>query len=346
MKLKTRTIALIVGLAPVAIVVGVIAYHVVARIAQSRGAPRTSAYTVGEVTLKRQPLERFLSYRGVLEGDPQVKVYPTAPGQFIANAVNEGDYVAANQVLATIDRAVVGQTYEPEPVRSPVAGLVTELFFMDRGAPVAITEPVAEVANTARFKVMLVVGEEDLSSIRKGMEAMIAASFDESIKLPAVVSEVTPVVDPDTFSGSVTVSAVNKESRFKIGMSVVVTIITSRGEAFVVPLAAVQTDAVSNFVFLDVNGTAKRVTVTEGFSDKGMIEISGDLEEGELVITDGAYKLFDGARVVIAGAPGPGAASASPSGGPTPSGKPAPSAGARTGPGAGQYRGPRTNMGP
>lgn len=347
---KTKKIILISGLAVAAVIVALIAYHVIARIVQSGGRPRATAYTVGQVSLEKRPIARSLAFRGVLEGDPQVKVYPTAPGQFIANAVNEGDFVQANQVLATIDRAVVGQTYEPEPVRSPVAGMVTELFFRDRGAPIAVSQPVAAVANTARFKVVLVIGEQDLSSIKKGMEATISASFNENISLPAVVSEVTPVVDPDTFSGSVTVTAVNKEPRLEIGMSMIVTIITSRGDAFMVPLAAVQTDAVSNFVFLNVNGAAKRVTVTEGFSTGDTMEISGDLKEGDAVITDGSYKLFDGARVVIAAGSGGAGASATETAGPSPTVSPAPASGPQAGKGGAQsggngYRGARPHDG-
>ncbi len=312
MKRATKTIVIISGCVLAAAVVVVIAVHVAARIGQARRGRPPAAYTVGETVLKKRPLERFLYFPGIIEGDPQVKVYPNAPGRFISNSVKEGDDVRAGQVIALIDRAVVGQTYAPEPVRSPIAGEVIALYFLDRGEPVAVANPVAEVADTSRFKVPLSVAREDLAAIKRGMEASIVSPDDANLKLSAVVSAVTPVVDFSTFSGTAVVTANGRGSGFSIGESVIVDVVTGRSPAFVVPLAAVQTDAVSSFVFLNVNGTAKRVTVTQGFSTDGEVEISGDLADGDRVITEGSYKLFDGARVVIAGAPSPAGSPSSP----------------------------------
>ena len=61
--------------------------------------------------------------------------------------------------------------------------------------------------------------------------------------------------------------------------------------------AAVQEDLDSSFVFVDDQGTARRVPVTRGFAKGGRVEITGDLNEGDVVATDGSFKLFEGAAI-------------------------------------------------
>jgi hypothetical protein len=315
MNKKARTIIIISALAVVLIIAGVIALHVAEKIIQGRGFRRPSAYTVGQLVLKKQLLEKTVTFRGIAEGDPQVKVYPPEPGRLIGNSVTEGEYVVMNQVLTTIDRAIIGQIYNPALVHSPIAGMVTKLYFVNRGEPISLQQPVAEVANTTALKVVLSVGEEDLSAVRDGMEAELVSIYDEKQKLPARVVSVTPFVDSDTFSGTIIVKAANPGNTLKVGSSVIVNIITGRTQAFVVPQSAVQTDAQSSYVFLDVAKTAKRVTVTQGFIKGDMVEITGEIKEGDLVVTEGSFKLFEGAKLIIAGEQEQGTGPARPSGG-------------------------------
>jgi multidrug efflux pump subunit AcrA (membrane-fusion protein) len=298
---KTKTIIIISGLAVGVIIAGVIALHVAEKIIQGQGFRRPSTYTVGETALKKQLLEKTVTFRGIAEGDPQVKVYAPEPGRLIGNSVTEGQYVGVNQVLTTIDRAIIGQTYNPALVHSPIAGMVTKLYFVDRGEPISLQQPVAEVADTSALKVVLSVGEEDLSRVKDGMEAELVSTYDEKQKLPARVVSVTPFVDSDTFSGRIIIKAANPGNTLKVGSSVILNIITGRTQAFLVPQSAVQTDAQSSYVFLDVNKTAKRVPVTQGFIKGDMVEITGEVKEGDLVVTDGSFKLFNGAKLMIAG---------------------------------------------
>jgi hypothetical protein len=72
---KIKTIIVISGLAVGVIIAGVIALHVAEKIIQGQGFRRPSTYTVGETALKKLLLEKTVTFHGIAEGDPQVKVY-------------------------------------------------------------------------------------------------------------------------------------------------------------------------------------------------------------------------------------------------------------------------------
>jgi multidrug efflux pump subunit AcrA (membrane-fusion protein) len=317
---RLKTIIIICAIAAGALVLGVIGWRVAAKILQGAIPRRQAAVTVAWVPLTKQTLAKTLSFRGIVEGDPQVRVFSNVAGKFSGNAVAEGDMVAADQVIAYVGRDVVGQTFQPAPVRSPVAGMVKKLYFTDRGALVNVDKPVAEIAFPGRVKIVLTVGESDLSRVKTGQDAVIRSPFDATLALPARVFSVTPFVDSDTFSGGIIIKADNRDGRVKIGMSALADIVYETSEAFAVPVQAVQQDMESAFVFLNIEGKARRTAVKTGYMKGDLMEISGDLKAGDLVVTDGSFKLSDGATITQAeestrGRPPQGDASVAPRGG-------------------------------
>jgi multidrug efflux pump subunit AcrA (membrane-fusion protein) len=294
---KSKRIIIICLIAAAVPVTGVIAWRIIDKIVQGAHPRRPSAVTVGLLTLKKETMEKALSFSGIVEGDPQVKVYSSVTGKFAENAVAEGDLVTAGQVLAYVGRDVVGQTFQPAPVRSPVAGMVKKLYYADRGAPVSVDKPVAEIANPDQVKIVLTVGEADLGRVKTGMEAVIRSPYNAALALRARVFSVTPFVDSDTFTGGIIVKAGNPDRAARPGMSAAVDIIIGRSPAFLVPVQAVQEDLDSAFVFVDADGRARRVTVTRGYTQGDRVEITGDLKEGDVVATDGSFKLFPGAAI-------------------------------------------------
>jgi len=52
-----------------------------------------------------------------------------------------------------------------------------------------------------------------------------------------------------------------------------------------------------------VDGKAVRVEITIGLRDTATVEVAAGLAEGDLVVTDGASSLFDGAAVELRAEP-------------------------------------------
>jgi membrane fusion protein, multidrug efflux system len=73
-----------------------------------------------------------------------------------------------------------------------------------------------------------------------------------------------------------------------------------RKDATVVPGAAIQRGSRGAFVYaVDEAGAVKVVTVTPGPADGELVAVNGPLKPGQRVVTDGADKLRDGAKVTV-----------------------------------------------
>lgn len=252
------------------------------------------AYSVNSIYLKKIPITMTVSGEGIMEGDPQILAYPDVPGKFQYNTVKEGSYVAYNQAISYLDRDIVGETYNLAPVRSPISGIVIKLYYIDRGALVSVNSPVAEVADTNKVLVDVTLGVDDLLKVKKGMLANVLYESATNIRMKMTVDEVTPFVESQTLSGTVTLKAPLTNSDMKIGMSVKADIIIGVTNAFAVPEESVIANLDIIYIFVNDHGRARQVNITRGYSYGGMVQISGDLNDGDEVITSGAFKLNDG----------------------------------------------------
>jgi multidrug efflux pump subunit AcrA (membrane-fusion protein) len=272
--------------------------------------PKETVFNVSEIKLAKQKVPHVLIVQGVLEGDPQVKVYPQVSGKFAKNAVAEGASVNKDDVVAYIDRDQIGYKYALAPVKAPVSGIVTKLYYIDRGDQAGPQMPVAEIANEDNVKVVFNLGQDDLLAVQKGQKAQIFFAEDQAFYLDGVVNSVPPVIDTDIMAGTVVVTAPNKARTMKIGMSVNVEILTEEKDSYMVPEQAVLPGADGVYIYEDKAGKAAAVKVTTGYSHEGQVEINGPLADGDEVVTEGNSVLSDGAKLSVTTAAIPAAAPA------------------------------------
>jgi multidrug efflux pump subunit AcrA (membrane-fusion protein) len=283
----------------IAIIFLLLFLQIIRKIIMLSGKPKEIVFEVSTEKLKLTDLIEKIKFEGVVEGDPQIKVYSQVPGKFEKNAVAEGDSVKKDDCIAYINRDIVGFDYKLAPVKSPINGIVTKLFFVDKGDAVLPQLPVAEVSNIDNIKVVVTTGERDLNKIKKGLIAKINAEYDESIAVSGNVFSVTPFVNKDTLAGSVIIKAENKEHKLKPGMSVKIEIETEMRKTFFIPEKAILTDEQGQYIFINENGIAKKINVKTGYQENDYMEITGDLKEGTEIVTEGSFKLFEGAKLNI-----------------------------------------------
>lgn len=288
------------------IVVGMLVF---CGIAACVNKPKETVYNINEIKLIKQKVPHVLTVQGVLEGDPQVKVYPQVSGKFARNAVVEGASVNKDDVVAYIDRDQIGYRYELAPVKAPVSGIVTELYYIDKGDQAGPQMPVAEIANEDNVKVVFNLGQDDLLAVQKGQKAQIFYAEDQAFYLDGVVNSVPPVIDTDIMAGTVVVTAPNKARTMKIGMSVNVEILTEEKDSYIVPEQAVLSGSDGAYIYEDKAGKAAVVKVTTGYSHEGQVEINGLLADGDEVVTEGNSVLSEGSKLSITNAANPAAAS-------------------------------------
>jgi multidrug efflux pump subunit AcrA (membrane-fusion protein) len=294
---NTRSLLKTILIWVLGLLVIVIAIRIGIRVVRNSKKSSELIYNVATIKLVPKKVQHIISVQGIAQGDPQVKVYPQVPGKFAKNAVAEGTNVKKDDVIVYIDRNMVGYKYELAPVKAPIEGVVTKLYYSDKGDAVNPDMPVAEIANEDNVKVVFDLGQDDLLKVHKGQPAQIFFIDDPAISIDGEVYSVPPVIDTDIMAGAVVVKAQNKAKTMKIGMSVNVEILTEEKDSYMVPEQAVLLAEDISYIYLDRGGKAALLKVITGYKKDNLVEITGPLADGDEVVTDGSFKLSEGSKL-------------------------------------------------
>jgi len=154
------------------------------------------------------------------------------------------------------------------------------------------------IVNANYLKVKADVPESYSGSVNQGDSVLIVfPDVDDSLKTR--VTFAAKVIDPNSRSFGIEVQLPqNKE--FRPNMTAVVKVANyARHNAIVVPLNSIQKSDEGDYVYVNVNGFAKRKNITEGATSNNLTEIKSGLAAGDQVITEGASELSDGDKVRI-----------------------------------------------
>ncbi len=154
------------------------------------------------------------------------------------------------------------------------------------------------IVNANYLKVKADVPESYSGSVNQGDSVLILfPDVDDSLKTR--VTFAAKVIDANSRSFGIEVQLPqNKE--FRPNMTAVVKIANySKHNAIVVPLNSIQKSDEGDYVYVNVNGFAKRKNIVEGATSNNLTEIKSGLQAGDQVITEGASELGDGDKIRI-----------------------------------------------
>ena len=187
-------------------------------------------------------------------------------------------------------------------LRSPIDGVVTRLSAI-LGASVDGTASLVDVADPRYVDIVLSVSAGEAAQLTKGAAvSLTAGAADGGDSLgTGVVTTIAAAIDSATRTVAVRVAAPKTARALRIGESVSGRIaLDQRTDAMLVPSAAVVPDGDEYRVFvLDSSGIARSRTVEIGARRDGRIEITSGLKVAERIVTDGAYQVDDGVRIVV-----------------------------------------------
>ena len=189
-------------------------------------------------------------------------------------------------------------------IRSPFAGYVSRRW-VDRGALVSPSTPLFEVVDIDRVKVGINVVEGDYRKVSLGQPVAVKVDAYPDKRFDGTVTRISPILDPQTRTGEVAIELDNSDGALKPGMFARATIVVERKRGvLVVPEASpVKTTAgYGVFRITDDGSKVERVKVTPGLGSDGWVEVTGDLQKGDRVVTVGSSLVRDGQRVRVAGA--------------------------------------------
>lgn len=223
-------------------------------------------------------------------------------GKLLKNVLREGDAVKKNQTVSLIERDEVGAVYEPVVVPSTITGVVGRVY-LDPGANVTVSTPVALVVNQEKVRVAVDIPERYIGEIYKGQPATLRVDALPGKEFEAKLTIISPVVDSTSRAVAVEFYANNTKGLLKSGMFAKVDItLSEKTNAVSVSKQSVYTDEETNETYVFVPSadgkTAVRRNVKTGFINSNHLEVSEGLSAGEQVLTF-TYGLKDGSKIEL-----------------------------------------------
>jgi RND family efflux transporter MFP subunit len=163
-------------------------------------------------------------------------------------------------------------------------------------------QPLVEVVDPRGLEVLFHLSPDDAARVAPGDAVRLTSGPDSAAAFvgTGVVRGVSAAVDSTTGSVEVRATVTAPARTLRVGESVSGRITTAEvPNAVVVPAAAlVPADSGVQVFTVDARGVAHATPVIVGARTGDAVEITAGLRGGETVVTEGAYGVTDGARIV------------------------------------------------
>lgn len=259
-------------------------------------------FLVGKETVQTRDLKHELLMSGSIKALEEATLFPRVEGKLLRNLLREGDAVKKNQTVSLIERDEVGAVYEPVVVPSTITGVVARVY-LDPGANVTRTTPVALVVNQEKVRIAVDIPERYIGEIFKGQPAVLRVDALPGQEFEAKLQIISPVVDSMSRAVAVEFYADNKKGLLKSGMFAQVDItLAEKLNAVSISKQSLRMDAETGETFVFVASedgkTAMRKNVKTGFVNNDFLEVSEGLSAGDEIL-EFAYGLKDGSKIEL-----------------------------------------------
>lgn len=187
-------------------------------------------------------------------------------------------------------------------IRAPFDGVVTDRF-VDPGAMIQLATtsaqaPIVTLMNMDTVRVFVDVPEPDVPRVTRGTPARLSVASLPGGEFLGTVTRFSTALDPGTRTMKTEIDLPNPGHRLRPGMYGVVTLeLERRDKALTLPATALLAHDGVSYVFVVVDGRARRVAVRTGLDDGIVVEILEGLADGDVVITAGKGLVTEGMRV-------------------------------------------------
>ncbi len=245
-------------------------------------------------------VREFIKVNGDITSENSVEIYPDTSGKLVKRYVSIGDYIRKGDVIAEVDPSKPGTVYEASPVESTITGTVTRLPG-SIGDTVGTSSSIAVIGDLSRLQIQVFIPEKEITWIKTGLEGEAALAPYSGEYIPVRITEVSPVIDPDSRTLEVKLEAADEgEHRMKAGMFASVLIYTRTAEnVLTVPLEAVLSDGKGEFVYTAVNGKAAVKYIVTGLKSSSRAEVRSGLTGEDSVIVRGQNLVSGGSSVRV-----------------------------------------------
>ena len=182
-------------------------------------------------------------------------------------------------------------------IRAPFDGYVG-LRRINIGDYATIGQELVDVVQLNPLRVAFSVPETLLPEIRPGQPIAVTVDAYPGEAFGGRITAVAPQTDVAGHSLEVRASLPNEELKLRPGLFVRIDVsLGTKADAIVIPEQAIWPVGQDKIVYVVVDGVARQRVVEIGIRQPGTVEVVQGLEPGEVIVTAGQMKLYDGANV-------------------------------------------------
>lgn len=252
------------------------------------------------MTVAQSNLQNTIRTNGSVIDPSSLDVYPEVTGTLKTLTISVGQRVEKDQVIATIDPSRPGVVYKEVAVKAPADGTVLALPFVV-GSAVSMQAPLVRIGMLENLEVVTDIAERHIGSVTIGTKAELTFKAYPSERFPAVVSRLSPVLNPGSRTLEVGLVFEDEMKKIKSGMFPTITLYTEHLASIIaIPRSALLYSGSQAYLYtVDETNTAHRVNVEVGLQVEDMIEIKEGLNVGDLLVTEGQSLLTEGTLVRV-----------------------------------------------
>ncbi len=183
-------------------------------------------------------------------------------------------------------------------VVAPISGYITQRY-VSLGDSISAGQTIAKISQTGFMKIQFYVNQEELSSLKTGMQINI---LEDGKNIPATITNVSPQADITTRRFLIEAKPNNKTD-LKIGSVTGVSFMRNRTVEeknwVILPLSAITVSQSENFIFINENGIAKKtpIEIKKISGETAQIEIN--LPGETQIVINGNKLIQDGDKLII-----------------------------------------------
>lgn len=257
-------------------------------------------FPVIAIKVKKGILSDYLSLNGDIDTKVKADIFPDTVGKITSLGIKLGAYVQKGQIVATLDPSRPGSVYLKSPVRAPISGYILNIR-KKIGETVNSQSSIAVVGRIDAKQILTYVSEKYIANIKVGNDAIVEVGAYPNEKFKAKVSEISPVLDSKSRTIEVYLTPIGSNlDKLIIGMFSKIKLITKRfRDVIKIPREAVIEREGKKFVFrLDLEGkSVQMLPVTVLFEIDGVVALSGEIKENDLIVVEGMSTLSDGTLI-------------------------------------------------
>lgn len=227
-----------------------------------------------------------------------VHIYPKVPGIVISEKVELGSTVRKNQTLAQMEQDIPGMEFSTINIEATTSGAIT-VDNVEIGEKVNVQQPVYTISGLERVYMVARLNESDLGKISTGQQTSVKVDAYPEKEFFGKITEIYPVVDRMSRTGTVKITLNNDPRLLKPGMFATGQIYIGTHNAMMIPWDAIVRVGANTYIYVIRNNKADQINIKTGVVEKDMVEVIGNVSAGDSVVALGQNLLEDDMPVRI-----------------------------------------------